>query len=93
MTSQAGWQTIVIHILPNVSRSKDNQTMKFGQLIEYNIRKNFFKASYTKCGGQTSSRSFSGKLKLSLSLGQQSRYLYSMFLLCPKLRTIEIYWN
>ena len=29
--------TIQIHILPNTSRSKDNQTMKFGQLIEYNI--------------------------------------------------------
>ena len=25
-------QTIAIHILPNISRSKDNQIMKFGQL-------------------------------------------------------------
>ena len=25
----------MIHILPNISGSKDNQTMKFGQLIEY----------------------------------------------------------
>ena len=39
MTSQPGQQTIAIHILPNISRSKDNQTMKFGQLIEYNMRK------------------------------------------------------
>ena len=36
MTSQPGLQTIAIHILPNISRSKGNQTMKFGQLIEYN---------------------------------------------------------
>ena len=28
-----GLQTIAIHILPNISQSKDNQTMKFGQLI------------------------------------------------------------
>ena len=28
-----------IHISPNISRSKRNQTMKFGQLIEYNVRK------------------------------------------------------
>ena len=34
MTSQFGLQTIAIHILPNISKSKDNQKMKFGQLIE-----------------------------------------------------------
>ena len=38
MMSQPGKQTIAIHILPYISRSKDNQTVKFGQLIEYNIR-------------------------------------------------------
>ena len=27
----------------NISRSKDNQTMKFGQLIEYNMRNIFLK--------------------------------------------------
>ena len=27
--------------------------MKFGQLIEYNMRKTFFEKSYTKCGGKT----------------------------------------
>ena len=36
MTWQSGLQTIAIHILPNISQSKDNQTMKFGQLTEYN---------------------------------------------------------
>ena len=34
MTSQPGKLTIAIHILPHISRSKDNQTVKFGQLIE-----------------------------------------------------------
>ena len=33
--------TILIHILSNKSRSKGNLTMKFGELIEYNVR-NFF---------------------------------------------------
>ena len=31
--SQLGQQTIAMHILPNISRSKDNQAMKFDQLI------------------------------------------------------------
>ena len=41
MTSRPGLQTIAIHRLCNISQSKGNQTMKFGQLIEYN-RKNIF---------------------------------------------------
>ena len=38
MRSQPSYQTIAIHILPNISRSKGNQTMKSGQLIECNMR-------------------------------------------------------
>ena len=49
MTSQTGKQTIAIHILTNISRSKENQTMKFGQLIEYNMRKLFLEKSFTEC--------------------------------------------
>ena len=45
----------------------------------------------TKCGEETSPRRFSGKLKLSISLDQQSEVLYSLFILYPKLRAIEIY--
>ena len=36
MMSKPGWQTIAIHILPNISRIKEDQTMKFGQVIQYN---------------------------------------------------------
>ena len=43
MTSQPGKQIISIHILPNISRSKGNPAMKFGQLIEYNMRKHAWK--------------------------------------------------
>ena len=41
MKSQPAEQTIAIHTLPNISRSKGNQAMKFGQLIEYNMRNIF----------------------------------------------------
>ena len=39
--------------------------MKFGQLIEYNIRNIFVKKSYTKCGRETTPRPLPKKLKLS----------------------------
>ena len=43
MTSQPRLQTIAIHILPNISQSKDNKTMKFGELIEITRGILFFK--------------------------------------------------
>ena len=67
MTSQ---QIIAIHISPNFSKSKDNQRMKFGQFIEYNMRNIFLEKSCTECDGETSSRSSPEKLKLSISLDQ-----------------------
>ena len=66
MTSQSGLKTIVKHIY--ISRSKGNQTMTFVQLIEHNMRNNFLEKSYTKCGGEASPRTFSGKLKMGISL-------------------------
>ena len=56
-------KTIVIRILPNVLRSKVNQTIKFGQLMERNMRIIFLEKSYTKCDGKTSPRTFSEKLR------------------------------
>ena len=44
--------------------------MKIGQLIEFNLRNIFVEKSYKKCSGETTSRPFSGKLKLSISLDQ-----------------------
>ena len=69
MTSQPRQQTIVIHILP-ISRSKRIQKVKFGQLIEYNMRNIFLEKSYASCGREASPRPFSGKLVLSISLDQ-----------------------
>ena len=57
-------------MLPNISKSKRNQTMKIGQLIECNMRNVFVEKPYTKYVGETSPRLFSEKLKLRISLDQ-----------------------
>ena len=44
--------------------------MKFGHLIDYNMRNIYLEKSYTKCGGDTIPRSFPKKSKLSISLDQ-----------------------
>ena len=82
MTSQLWKQTIAIHILPNISRSKENQIMKFGQLTEYNMINIFLEKSFTKYGG-TIPRPFPKKSKLNISLVQQSKVLYNLnFIVC-----------
>ena len=53
-------QIIAKHILVNISRSKDNKTKKFGQLIEYNITNIFLEKLYTKCGAEIILRPFFG---------------------------------
>ena len=42
------------------------QIMKFGVLIEYNMRKIFLEKLYTKCGGETSPKTLKikGKIKI-----------------------------
>ena len=49
---------MAIHILPNISRSKGNQAVEFGQLIQYNMKNIFVEKSYTKCGGESIPDSF-----------------------------------
>ena len=70
MTSKPGQQTIAIHTLPDISRSKGNQTMRFDQLIKYNMRNIFVEKSYTKYAGEIIPRPLSKKPKLSISLDQ-----------------------
>ena len=36
-----------MYVLPNISRSKGNQTVKFGHLLEYNTRNIFLKKFIT----------------------------------------------
>ena len=81
MTSSTGDQVMATHILPHISRSKDNQIIKVGYLIEHNLKNLFLQKSYTKCGGETSSKLFSKKSKLKISLNEQSEMLYNLLLL------------
>ena len=64
--------------------------MKFGQLIEYNMRRAFVEKSYTKCAGKTIPRPLSKKSNLSISLDQYCEVLKTSFLLYTNLRAIEI---
>ena len=64
--------------------------MKFGQLIEYNLRKIFIEKSYTKCAAETIPRPLSKISKLSISLDQQCKVLNNLFLLHANLSAIEI---
>ena len=52
--------------------------MKFGWLIEYNMRNIFIKKLYTKCGGETIPRFFFKKIKIE-----------NISFLCQ----VEDYWN
>ena len=89
MTLQSGQQTILMHILSSMLRSKGNWRMKFGQLIGCNMRNIFLEKGQTKCDGETSPRPFSEKLQLRIYLDQQSKVLCSLFLLYAHLRAIE----
>ena len=92
MTPQPGKETIAIHISPNIVRSKGNQTIKFGHLIEYSMRNIFLEKSYAKCGGETIPRSFLKKSKLRISLGECTKVSCNLVLLY-KPRAIKKYWN
>ena len=59
MTSQHDEKIITTYILSNISPSENNQTMKFGQLIEYNQKKIFFKNHARNETGQLLQNSYS----------------------------------
>ena len=86
------WEmNIIIHALPKISRSKGNNTMKFGHVIEYNIRNIFLEKSNTKCGGETSLRPFSKKSKLAY-LGMSSLKFYTVCIYCvSRSRATKVY--
>ena len=64
MMSQPGIKITAIHILPNISRSKGNQTMKFGQLIEYNYDKYLTRKIVHKIWWRNWSQTFLLKIKI-----------------------------
>ena len=78
MTLQPRKQTIAIHTLPNISRSKENEAVEFGRLIEYNIGNILLEKLYTKCCGETILRPFFKKSKFSISLHFHTVCFYCM---------------
>ena len=70
ITPQPGKETNTIHILPNMSRSKGYQTMKFGLLIKHNMKNIFLEKSYRKYSGEAIPGPFSRNSKLRISLEQ-----------------------
>ena len=70
MKLQSGEQIMAIHILPNISRSKGSQAMKYVRLIEYYMRHIFLEKSYTKWCKEAIPRPFSEKLNLAICLDQ-----------------------
>ena len=92
MTPQPGLQTIALHILPNISQNKGNQTMKFGQLIEYNKQNIFLQKLCRKWGKETSSRPllfFLKKIKLNMKWKQVVCNLVSKYFNSPQLAIQE----
>ena len=57
--------------------------MKFGQLIECNMRKVSLEKSYTKLGGKTIPRPISKKSKLNVSLDQYLKFYTFCFYCMP----------
>ena len=54
------------------------------------MRNTSLEKSHTKCGRETIPRPFSKKSKLSISMDQQFKVLYSLFLFYARLRDIKI---
>ena len=76
----------------NISQSKSNQKMKFGQITEYKMRNIFLEKSYTKYSGETIPISFLKNHSWAY-LWISSLKFYAVSLWYFKLRVIEIYWN
>ena len=83
------FQNLWRHILLDNSRGKGKQTMKSGQLIQYNTKNTFFEKSYTKCDEEASLRSIF--FKLSISLDQQFEFWHSWFWFLSKSTNTKIH--
>ena len=76
-------------MLPNISRSKSNQNMKFSEFIEHNrniFLKNHTQNVFEKVVGDP----FIKKTKLNISLDQQSEMFENLLLLYFQ---VEVYQN
>ena len=78
-----------MQILPNISRSKGNQAMKFGQLIDFNMKNIFLEKSYTKCHGQNYYQTLFQKVKVKRISGSIVQSFIWLFFVCQ----VEDYRN
>ena len=73
-----------MRILPDISRSKSNQTMSLGQLMEYNVSNIFLKILSTKYGAETRPRSFLKKIRIDhISGSTVLGFIQFVFIACP----------
>ena len=94
MTSHLSKLATAIHILPNISRSKDNQTMKSGQLIEWK-KKTFLLKNHTQnMAEKLFPEPFLRNQNITVSKVylwiNSLKVLYNLFLLYANLRAIWI---
>ena len=70
-------------ILPNISKSKGNQTVKFGELKQYNMRNIFLEKSYSKYGEETILRLVFKKVKIEHISGSIfESFIQFVFIVC-----------
>ena len=67
--------------MTNIASTKGNQSMKFGQLIEYNRRNIFLERTFTKYGGETSSQTLSQKITIEHISGSTA-WIYIVCFYC-----------
>ena len=75
--------------MPNILRSKGNQTMKMGQLIEYKIRNIFLKNHTQNVVEKLVPYLSIKKTKSSISMNQQTELLKSLFLPLPYIKPFK----
>ena len=69
--------------MPNISRNKGNLTMKFGQLIEYNMRNIFLKKILYKMWWRNYSQTLFSKFEIELISGSiVQNFIKSVFIVC-----------
>ena len=66
-----GQQTITLHVLPNISRSKGNQAIKLGQLIQYSVKNVFSEIMQKLRSGEWFQTSFFEKALYKVKAGCQ----------------------
>ena len=91
MTLQTRQKNKTIHILPHISRSKGNREMKFGQLIEYDVRNVFLKNHDEKQAGRLVLDLFLLFFKKKLYI--KSKQVVSTLVLIIFIRNGKIFWK